>query len=132
MISLQKSIFAVGMLSMFEAALQEGLQCENGFSEADNVLEEAGETTLKERFDSLRKAINVLKHGKGSSYEALLKNSGSIAFQVKPTSGAYFSEGDVSEISTLVDVDDEFVLSCADVIRDVTSVIRTSRPHASL
>ena len=117
---------------MFEAALQEGLQCENGFSEADNVLEEAGETTLKERFDSLRKAINVLKHGKGSSYEALLKNSGSIAFQVKPTSGAYFSEGDVSEISTLVDVDDEFVLSCADVIRDVTSVIRTSRPHASL
>ena len=117
---------------MFEAALQEGLQCENGFSEADNVLEEAGETTLKERFDSLRKAINVLKHGKGSSYEALLKNSGSIAFQVKPTSGAYFSEGDVSEISTLVDVDDEFVLSCADVIRDVTSAIRTSRPHASL
>jgi hypothetical protein len=34
MIQLQKAILVVGMFSMFEANLQDGLSCANGFSEA--------------------------------------------------------------------------------------------------
>ena len=35
MIQLQKTILAVGMFSIFEASLQEGLSCSNGFDEAN-------------------------------------------------------------------------------------------------
>ena len=41
---------------------------------------------------------------------------------------AFFAEGDVSEVSTLIEVDDAFVLRCAEVIRDISDVIRRARP----
>ena len=63
MIQLQKTIFAVGMFSIFEAILQEGLNCTNGFDEAKKILDEEGELDIKLKFDNLILAINVLKHG---------------------------------------------------------------------
>ena len=50
MVELQKAISAVGMFSLFEAILQDRLGCGDGFRQAEQILEDEGETALKERF----------------------------------------------------------------------------------
>ena len=40
MIRLDKVIFAVGLFSIFEALLQDRLNCNNGFVEAKNILQQ--------------------------------------------------------------------------------------------
>lgn len=127
LIQLQKAISAVGMFALFEAMLQDGLVSAHGFSEARAILDRGGETTLKERFGNLQLAINVLKHGRGRSYDALFAKADALPFRVKHPGDAFF-EGDVSEVSMLVDVDDAFVRNCAEVIRDVSVAIRRVRP----
>ena len=124
MVQLQKAIFVVGMFSLFEATLQDGLSCSDGFREATNILDREGEAVLKDRFSDLQLAINVLKHGRGRSYDALVAKAGALRFRVKLPGEAFFCEGDVSEVSTLIEVDDSFVLSCAEVIREVSEAIR--------
>ena len=129
MIELQKAILAVGMFSMFEAALQDGLVCANGFREAEKILDQAGEATLSSRFTEIQLAINVLKHGRGRSYDRLVERCAELPFRVRQPDEAYFCEGDVSEVDTLIRVDDEFVLRCAKVIEEVSEVIKTVRPE---
>ena len=124
MIQLQKAIFAVGMFSIFEANLQEGLSCTNGFDEAKKILDDEGELDMKESFDDLILAINVLKHGRGRSYNTLVAKAKVLPFRIKLPNESFFFEGDVSEVSTLVEVDDAFVQRCGDVISDVSRVIR--------
>jgi len=126
MVQLQRVISAVGMFSMFDAILQDGLQCADGFRRAGEMLERQGEVALKERFCDLQLAINVLKHGRGRSYDALVQKAGSLPFRVKLPDEYFFNEGDVSEVSTLVEVDDAFVQSCADVIREVSLALRSA------
>lgn len=130
MIQLQKVIMAVGMFSIFEAILQDGLACRDGFVEARNCLEREGEEEIKKRFSQFTSAINVLKHGRGRSYQALLSEVEEIHFRLKRLDERFFSEGDVSEVSTLIEVDDQFVLGCAEVIRQVSSVIARAHPGA--
>ena len=124
MVQLQKVITAVGMFSIFEAMLQDGLACNDGFRGAKDVLEQEGELTLKERFGNLELAINVLKHGRGWSHDKLVKKSGDLPFRVKLPAEDFFGEGDASEVSTLIEVDDVFVIRCAEVIREVLAVMR--------
>ncbi len=128
MIQLQKTILAVGMFSIFEANLQEGLACKNGLKEAKKILEAEGETDMKERFEDLYFAVNVLKHGRGDSYDRLVEKAGTLPFRIKLPGESFFCEGDVSEVSTLVEVDDAFVQRCGDVISEVSEVIRRVRP----
>jgi hypothetical protein len=128
MIQLQKVILAVGMFSVFEAILQDRLSCNNGFHEATNILNYEGEVILQGRFKDLYLAINVLKHGHGSSYDSLVAKAETLSFRVKLPGDAFFCEGDVSEVSTLIEVDDTFILSCSKVIRDVSEAIRRARP----
>lgn len=123
MVQLQKAIFAVGMFSIFESNLQEGLSCSNGFGEAKKILEDAGELDLKERFDDLFLAVNVLKHGRGRSYDALVAKAEVLQFRIKLPDESFFFEGHVSEISTLVEVDDAFVQRCGKVISNLSEVI---------
>ncbi len=132
MIRLQKIISAVGMFSIFEAMLQDRLDCADGFREAQNILDAAGEPTLKEQFGDLLLAINVLKHGRGRSYDALVVKADRLPFRVKGPEEAFFFEGDVSEVGTLIDVDDGFVLGCADVIRRVSESVQKARPGTFL
>ncbi|MDP2026565.1 hypothetical protein [Sulfuriferula sp.] len=129
MIQLQKTILAVGMFSIFEASLQEGLSCSNGFDEAKKILDAEGELDMKEHFDDLFLAVNVLKHGCGRSYDALVAKAEALPFKIKLPDESFFFEGDVSEVSTLIEVDDAFVQRCGDVIRDVSEVIRRVRPE---
>jgi hypothetical protein len=48
---------------------------------------------------------------------------------VKLPTEDFFFEGDVSEISTLVEVNDVFVQDCADVIRAVSLIMRRVEPN---
>jgi hypothetical protein len=129
MVQLQKAIFAVGMFSIFEANLQGGLGCSDGFSEAKKILADGGELDLKENFNDLFLAINVLKHGRGRSYDALVAKAEALPFRIKLPDQSFFFEGDVSEVSTLVQVDDAFVQRCGKVISDVSEVISRLRPE---
>lgn len=129
MIQLQKAILSVGMFSMFEAMLQDGLSCDDGFREASLILDRAEQTATRERFADFQLAINVLKHGRGRSYDALVSKTRILPFRVKLPGEPFFFEGDVSEISTLIEVDDSFVLGCVDVIREVSEAIRAARPE---
>ncbi len=119
---------AVGMFSIFEALVQDRLGCSNGLKEAAEILNSKGDENIKERFSNLRLAINVLKHGKGESYRKLLNRSTALPFKIKQPNENFFNEGDVSEVSTLIEVDDDFVMNCAKTIRDVSDVIHRARP----
>jgi hypothetical protein len=125
---LESPIIAVGVFSIFEAMLQDRLQCADGFVEANKILASNGDQALAEEFADYQKAINVLKHGRGRSYDALVANGGSSYFRVKLPDQAFFFEGDVSEISILIDVDDAFVERCATLIEQVAQVIEDARP----
>ncbi|HRN46449.1 MAG TPA: hypothetical protein PKW69_00335 [Niabella sp.] len=127
MIQLQKAIIAIGMFSLFESILQTGLNCRNGFEEAKKVLFQCGKTELHSRFEDFISAINVLKHGKGRSYNDLVTKSNTLPFKIKLPDENFFDEGDVSEISTLVEVNDKFVLDCAELIEQVSKEIRRER-----
>lgn len=133
MIRLEKVILVVGMFSVFDAILQDRLACDNGFAEAKSILKEGGETVLLEQFIDFELAINALKHGKGRSYNQLLaKNAGAFRATLKQSDERFFFEGDVSEISGLVDVDDEFIENCSLVIACVSRAIQKLRPGTYL
>ena len=51
MIQLQKAITAIGMFSLFEFIIQNGLNCRNGFDEARNILNQSANNDLKNRFE---------------------------------------------------------------------------------
>lgn len=123
MIQLQKAIIAIVMFSMFDSILQDQLSCRNGFESAKKILKEKQNLELHDRFDEFICAINVLKHGQGKSYDALLSKSELLPFRIKLREENFFDEGDVSEIDTLIEVDDNFVLNCASLIYKVSSEI---------
>ena len=129
MIQLQKVILSIGIFSLFDSILQEGLSCRNGFEEAKKILLQIGRVELHNRFYDFICAINVLKHGQGRSYNALVSKSESLPFKLKLPGENFFDEGDVSEISTLIKVDDEFVLNCAELIELVSIEIRNEKPE---
>ena len=119
MIRSQKVILAIGMFSLFESILQNGLSCKDGFAEAKKILTETGNIQLRDRFEMFFLAINILKHGHGRSYDKLIAKSG-LPFKIKQSGQDFFNEGDVSEISTLIEVDNEFVLNCAELIENIS------------
>jgi len=128
-IRLQKAITAVGMFSMFEAILQDGLKCNDGFAEARRCMQVQNETALAERFSHFFAAINVLKHGQGRSYQVLLQASG-LPFRIARPNAPLSLEGDITAITALVEVDDQFVLDCARLIQNVSEVVRKLHPSA--
>jgi hypothetical protein len=132
MIQLQKAFIAIGMFSLFDSMLQEGLSCPNGFEKAKKVLVQNGKVELYNRFNDFFCAINVLKHGRGKSYETLLKKSTSLPFRIKLPGEYFFDEGDISEVSTIIEVDDKFVLNCAELIEQVSKEMRDKFPDYCL
>lgn len=119
MIQLQKAIFAVGIFSLFESMIKDTLSCKNGFNEVKKILKEKGNNTLLDKFNDYYLAINVLKHGKGKSYNRLVERKESLPFNIKLEDEYFFYEGDVTEINTLIEVDNDFVLECANLLVEV-------------
>jgi hypothetical protein len=132
MIQVKKAAMAVGVLSIFESVVQERISCRNGFEEVRKCLDVAGEEALSVRFDMFVSAINVLKHGRGRSYDELVSAGDSVPFRMKHPHEDFFLEGDVSEVDVLIDVDDEFVLECVKIIFYVSEVIRKVGPDAGI
>ena len=129
MVRLDKVIFAVEIFSVFEALLQDRLNCNNGFIEAKNILKQVGETTLLQQFSDIELAVNALKHGQGRSSNALIsKSGGTLTSKVKQSSESFFNVGDVSEVTVLVDVDDKFIEGCVEVIEKVSKAIQDNHP----
>ena len=84
---------------------------------------------MSECFNNLILAVNVLKHGKGRSYDALVEKANQLPFRVKLPNESFFDEGDVSEIATLVEVNDAFVELCSKTIEDVSNILRPVCPN---
>jgi hypothetical protein len=127
MIQIHKSIISIGMFSLFESILQKGLKCQNGFEETKKILITSGKTDLNNLFIDFIYAINVLKHGTGRSYNHLIGKSNSLPFKIKLLDEDFFDGGDISEVATLIEVDDEFILNCAKLIEDISAEIRKER-----
>ena len=128
-LELQGAMVAVGMVAMFEAALQNALGSESGFREAERLLESAGQPELRARFAGVQLAVNVLKHGRGRSHDDLLARRDALPFKVR-AEGEFFDEGDVSEIATLIQADAAFLHHCSETIDLVAAVVREARPDA--
>jgi hypothetical protein len=126
-IQLGKVVLAVGIFSIFEARLQDGLNCSDGFAELRKILSNANKQDLALRFEQFAAAVNVLKHGKGRSYDWLLCRD-ALPFVVKARDQHFFFEGDVSEPDTLVLVDDAFVGSCAELLEASIEAVRSVKP----
>lgn len=124
MTTMQRVIMAVGILSIFESYLQDQIGCADGFVEARKLLKSANELSLEERFGQFIAAVNVLKHGRGRSYDSLQSQIDRLPFRLKKPDEDFFSEGNVSEISTLIEVDSDFVQNCARLVREVSNVIQ--------
>lgn len=124
MINMQKAIIAVGLVSIFESIVQNEYNCESGQKFAKDVLTEKGEQELLGIYSVYCDAINVLKHGRGRSYNKLVANATTLPFKVKQPNEYFFFEGDVSEVSTLIEVDNKFVIDCSNVITQVSEKIK--------
>lgn len=125
MVQLQKAIFSIGIFSLFESILQDNFSCRNGFKTVEKILKEKGKVELYNHFDEYYCAINVLKHGKGKSYDKLVSKSNDLPFRIKLPEERYFEEGDISEVSTLIEVNDSFVLNCAKIIEKVSRELKS-------
>lgn len=127
MVELHRVVTAVGTFSIFEAMLQDQLSVVDGFQAARDTLCGEGFAELKMRFRQYVDAINVLKHGQGRSYERLLAEVAHLPFRLRLPHEACFEEGDVSEVVTLIKVDDAFVQGCVEVIREVATALKEVR-----
>ena len=123
MIQLHRAVIAVGIFSLFESIVQDRLKCPDGLAAVLECVERAGEVSLGNRFSLFVYAINVLKHGRGRSYDALIAMDADLPFRIKRPHEDFFSEGDVSEVATLIAVDDRFVRDCAGLIAEVAGVM---------
>ena len=126
---LQQAVVAVGLFAMFDAALQDALDCEDGFAGADVLMDGPDHKALQTRFRDLRLAVNVLKHGSGWSHDDLLRRRELLPFVVRAEDDHFFAEGDVGEPSVLlIRVDREFLRYCAETIDLVAEFINRERP----
>lgn len=91
-INMQVTILAIGSISIFESLLQQDHEWEKPFSEIDQCLREGGHKKLAERFLHYRLAVNVLKHGKGPSYDRLLASKTALPFRIKEKMNPSFSK----------------------------------------
>lgn len=129
MLEFQRAVIAVGMFSLFESHLQLSLKCENNFKRAKEILECNEQQALASKLNLFYLAINVLKHGKGSSYKALLPIKETLPFKIKSNNEYFFEEGDVSEVATLIHVDNKFLEECAVIIQEVNNTLGEIVPN---
>jgi hypothetical protein len=130
MLTMQSTIISIGTLQAFEGLLQQKNGWNDAFKELDIRLRATGYGELADRFLDYRNAVNVLKHGKGRSYEKLLARRSALPFEVKEEGQRYFDEGDVSEGIRLVNADHRFVRQCSDIIQEVVDALRSPHPIA--
>ena len=102
-VTVEIEVAAVGILSLFEARMQHHLPDGSFFTKLRERLATDGQLDLANKLHQYYLAVNVLKHGRGTSYNRLRKIP-NLSFVVKGPEDAFFDEGDISEPGGLVDV----------------------------
>ena len=115
----------VGAFGILEAELQTLACYEKPLADLEKELRRGGNDDLAERLLVFTKAVNVLKHGVGPSHSFLLQREDDLPsyIRLKRSPGGFFSEYDVAEIDTLVEVNPEFVAAAMRVIEEVVSLV---------
>lgn len=101
--TVQIEVAAVGVFSLFEARMAHKISDRKFAKALKSYLSELGQQQLAVDFWQYYLAVNVLKHGSGSSYDELC-NTPNLPFSVKPPGEAFFEEGEVAESEGLIDV----------------------------
>ncbi|BBD38803.1 hypothetical protein Amn_36830 [Aminobacter sp. Y103A] len=121
----QRTVISVGMFSAYEAVLQDEFGFgDYAFQDLEKLLMKLGRKDVVEVFVNYKLAINVLKHGKGKSYDQLLSRHSMLDFDVRGDGSDFDEEGDVTDGQFLVRVDSHFVRRCAEVIEQSLEVAR--------
>ena len=121
--TMSHTIIAVGTIGVFEALLQRHFDWKNSLRSLDYELRDRDQANLADRFRDFRDAINVLKHGKGVSYDRLLSRKDQLPFKVLGEDENFFMEGDVSSVSRLVEADVAFINSSIETIREIIIIL---------
>lgn len=103
MATIEIEVAVVGVFSLFEARMQHKFPNGPFFKKLKARLIELGQAQLATNVWQYYLAVNVLKHGSGSSYTELRKAS-DLPFSIKQPGEAFFEEGDVAEPEGLIDV----------------------------
>ena len=103
MATVQVEVAVVGVFSLFEARMQPQFPKGPFFKQLKAHLIELGQPELATSIWHYYLAVNVLKHGHGSSYEELRKTPG-LPFSIKQLDDVFFDEGGVAEPEGLIDV----------------------------
>lgn len=103
MATVQIEISVVGVFSLFEARMQHKFPNGSFFKQLRVHLSEMGQDQLATDVWHYYLAVNVLKHGSGSSYKELCK-SPDLPFIIKQPGDFFFEEGDVAEPEGLINV----------------------------
>lgn len=122
-LTMSSYILCIGGLSVLEATIQQGLGWENGFKELDERLRASGRGDLADRFQDYKDAVNVLKHGAGRSYDRLVARRGELGFNIKGPGESFFDEGDVGEVTGLIDANTAFAEQIASIVDEVVGAI---------
>ena len=123
MLRLQRAVLAVGMFSLFEALLQTHLGWDAPFKQLNEYLIGRNHCRLAETFSDYLAAVNVLKHGRGRSYDQLSAKRSVLEFKLMADGARFFQEGEMSEVNVLIDADDKFVRRCASLIEEISFII---------
>lgn len=100
--AVQMEIACVGAFSLFEARMQKNFPKNRFFIALRDHLIKVGEEKLGEDLYRYYLAVNVLKHGLGSSYDELNKLK-DLPFVMKKHGDWFDEEGDVAEPEALID-----------------------------
>lgn len=103
MVTVQIEVAVVGVFSLFEARMQDHFPKGSFFKQLRLHLINEGQLELAAQVHHYYLAVNVLKHGLGSSYEEL-KKVPNLPFGIKHSRESFFNEGDVAEPEGLIDI----------------------------
>ncbi len=101
--TVQIEIAVVGVFSLFEARMQQHIPSGSFFKGVKSHLIDVGHPKLANDVWHYYLAVNVLKHGLGSSYDELCAIT-DLPFEVKQPGEYFFNEGDIAEPEGLINV----------------------------
>jgi hypothetical protein len=117
----QVAVSLVGVFSVYDSRLQIAI---GGDKPIDDLIKRLA-------LADYRLAVNVLKHGVGSSHTKLLARKSQLPFQVQANVGELAVEGDVCPPSDLVIVSTEHLEQCCDLIEKTWAFVQATMPEAA-
>lgn len=123
----------VGIFSMLEALLKAEFPTLVSFGHLRTMMTNLGQHQIAKDILHFQLAVNVLKHGPGSSHNKLIEMKDELSFKVKASPNEWFEkEGDIIEGQLLVDVTTQFVVDCTAAIRRAVEHAKSSEQHTDI